>query len=994
MSQNSLNKAQKQAVEYIDGPLLIVAGAGTGKTSVITEKIRYLIEEKKVHPGNILALTFTEKAAKEMQERVESLMDFGFYDTHISTFHAFCQEILEEYGLHIGLPNKFKLMTDTDAWLLMREHIYDFDLEYYRPLGNPTRHIHELLKHFSKCKDELITPKQYLEYAEGLKLDGDDVETEEKNKYIEIANAYHTYNQLLLDKGALDFGDLIFYTIKLIQERPSIKKKLQERFKYILVDEFQDVNWAQYRLTQVLSSESQLTVVGDDDQSIYAFRGASVSNILRFQEDFKNAKNIVLNENYRSGQEILDIAYTSVQNNNPDRLEVKLNIDKKLQAKTKGLKASVHQNIVATIDDEVKFVVEKILELKQSNPEIVWDDFAILVRANNHAEPFLRGLQSAGIPYEFLAAVGLFKQSIVMDALNFFKVLDYHHDSPAMYRVLRMPCLNFSEEDMQKVTSNAKRKTVSYYEILKRAAEFQLSEGGIEIANKILGLIDECVQKARTEKPSKVLHHFFEGSGCSKYLIQKESEGDSTVIHDVYQLQQFFEFLARFEESTPDAHLKGFLEQYTYILESGDEGKLYQPTDTPDSVNIMTIHGSKGLEFKYVFIVNMVEDRFPSRRRSDPIELPVDLINEKLPEGDYHIEEERRLFYVAMTRAKEGLYFTSSKSYGGVREKKLSRFLVELGFTDAKSVDTKNTSSESKKDFEQSAFDIVQALSPVKHQNFTRSKYQLPKTYSFSQIQTYEACPYKYKLAHIIKIPTKSTASFSFGTSMHSTLQRFYEKVQELNAVKQANLFDFLEQTPEVQTTSNEVKVPTLEELFTLYEENFIRDWYKDKNQKEDYYKKGKEILRTFYKANEKNWQVPTKLESSFKIQIAGHTLKGRIDRIDTLIDNTLEIIDYKTGQSKEKLTAEDKQQLLIYQIVAQTVPLYKNLGQVSKLTFYYLNDDTKISFVGTEKDLEKLREKIQTSIGNIQAENFVATPSAPICAHCDFRDICEYRML
>ncbi len=976
MSQKPLNQAQKQAVEYTDGPLLIVAGAGTGKTTVITEKILYLIEEKKVDPANILALTFTEKAAKEMEERVESMLGLGIYDMHISTFHAFCQEMLEEYGLEVGLPNQFKLMTDTDAWLLMREYIYNFDLDYYRPLGNPTRHVHEMLKHFSKCKDELITPAQYLEYAENLKLDGDDVHTEERNKYIEIANAYHKYNQLLLDNSALDFGDLIFYTIKLIQERPSVKKKFQDRFKYILVDEFQDVNWAQYVLTRLLSQQAQLTVVGDDDQSIYAFRGASVSNILRFQEDFSNAKNIVLNENYRSGQEVLDIAYTSIQNNNPDRLEVKLQIDKKLQSLGAIQKSEVQHVHAPTLDDEVKSVVQEIITLKQENPETVWDDFAILVRANSHAEPFIRGLQNAGIPYEFLAAVGLFKQPIVMDAINFFKVVDYHHDSPAMYRVLRMPCLQFSEEDMQKVTSTAKQKTLSYYEIIKRAAEFHLSPEGIEVGNKIIGLIQETVQKARTEKPSKLLHHFFEESGCSKYLIQKESEGDSTIIHQVHHLQQFFEMLARYEENTPDAHLKGFLEQYNYILEAGDEGRMFQPSDTPDSVNIMTIHGSKGLEFKYVFIVNMVEDRFPTRRRGEAIELPEDLINEKLPEGDYHLQEERRLFYVAMTRAKERLYFTSGKNYGGVREKKLSRFLTELGYSDESTQTSK--------------VNDIQFVSPtilVEH----KSSYQIPKTYSFSQIQTYEACPYRYKLANIIKIPTKSTASFSFGTSMHSTLQKFYQQVKDLNEHKQANLFDISSSVTEIPTG---VKVPSFEDLMKLYEENFITDWYKDKHQREEYFKNGKDILKTFYKAHENNWRVPVALESSFKIQIGDYVLKGRIDRIDKLIDNTLEIIDYKTGKSKEKLTSDDKQQLLIYQIVAETIPAYKNLGEVSKLTFYYLNDNIQTSFVGTDKELEKLRDKITSTLDHIKQGDFAPAPNPVICANCDYRDICEYRML
>ncbi len=278
---HKLNKAQQQAVEYNDGPLLIVAGAGTGKTTVITQKIAHIIDNDMAKPENILALTFTEKAASEMQERVDEMLDTGYVDLQISTFHAFCQRILEEYGIEIGLPAHFKLLTQTDAWLLVKKSIYDFNLDYYRPMGNPTGMIHAMLSHFSKAKDELISPQEYLDHAEGLQLDKDEAEIQEKSRITELANAYHTYNQLLLDNKALDFGDLMYYTVKLLQERPNVLAALKKRFTHILVDEFQDVNWAQYQLIRLLTDDnSPLTAVGDDDQSIYAFRGSNVSIIM------------------------------------------------------------------------------------------------------------------------------------------------------------------------------------------------------------------------------------------------------------------------------------------------------------------------------------------------------------------------------------------------------------------------------------------------------------------------------------------------------------------------------------------------------------------------------------------------------------------------------------------------------------------------------------------------------------------------------------------
>ena len=333
---DNLNKEQLEAVTHQNGPLLIVAGAGTGKTTVITKRIAHLIEAGLAKPDEILALTFTEKAAGEMQERADLLLPLGYHDMWISTFHSFCERILQQHGLDIGLPGDFKLLDETKAWMLVHNNLEKFDLDYYKPLGNPKKFISALLKHFSRCKDEVINPADYLSYAEGLKLSNDSAEGvlgESKNQKIgktqktklrqsdiptsdspaidpseilrtaEIAGAFHTYQKLLLDNNYLDFGDLINYCLDLFKKRPRILKIYQEKFKFLMVDEFQDTNLAQYELIKLLAGDKcNLTVVGDDDQSIYKFRGASVSNILKFQNDYKSAKQITLVENYRSSQ--------------------------------------------------------------------------------------------------------------------------------------------------------------------------------------------------------------------------------------------------------------------------------------------------------------------------------------------------------------------------------------------------------------------------------------------------------------------------------------------------------------------------------------------------------------------------------------------------------------------------------------------------------------------------------------------------------------------
>ena len=988
-----LNSSQKQAVEYTKGPLLIVAGAGTGKTTVITKKIAYLIEQKFAKPEEILALTFTDKAAEEMLTRVDEELDVGYAEMQISTFHAFCQKILELYGLDAGLPNQFKLLTQTDAWLLIKKNFDKFNLDYYRPLGNPAKHIHELIRHFSKCKDELISPEEYLKYAENVKLDKDNVEFD-KSRLTEIANAYHTYNQLLLDNNCLDFGDLIYYTVKLLEKRPNILKSLQERYKFILVDEFQDVNWSQYYLVRLLTNGGQLTVVGDDDQSIYAFRGASVSNIMRFKEDYPKAKEIVLTENYRSGQEILDLAYKSIQNNNPDRLEAKLNINKKLKSVITDHRSLITHIHYQTLEEEVRGVVEKIREIHE-NKSVVWDDIAILVRANSHAEPFISALERAGIPYEFLASSGLYRQPIVLDCVNFLRVVDNYHESTAVYRLLRMPFLNFKENDLQKINYSREKKSVSFYEAIKRAAEYGLSKEGIDVCDKLVSWIHEGMKRARYEKPGAVLLGFLEDSGYLAHITREETKGNAEIIRQIYHLKQYFDYIHKYEEVVPGAHVSDFMEHFSSVLDSGDEGDMYQPSDTPDSINIITIHRAKGLEFKYVFVVNLVEDRFPTRRRGEGIELPDALIKEKLPEGDFHIQEERRLFYVAATRAKEGLFLTSADNYGGARAKKTSRFLDELGFVKKEKKITKEKLSH-----------ITYHVAHNKQEK-TEFAHEMPKSFSFSALNSYRKCPYQYKLSYILQIPTKGSHYFSFGKSIHSTLHKFYTQTQILNSATQTNLFGVrlsefgLPATPASWLAwragvrkNGEVKVPTLDDLLKMYDASWIDDWYQSKDQKDKYYKKGKDILKEFYESNKDKWTIPVALERGFKLKVGDYFINGRMDRVDKLPDGSLQIIDYKTGQSKEKIEGDDKNQLLIYQLAANSVQEYKNLGAVSNLTFFYLEDNLQISFLGDDDDLVELKEKLLETIENIKSAKFTATPAAHLCSHCDFKDICEFRKL
>ena len=988
-----LNSNQKIAVEYNDGPLLIVAGAGTGKTTVITEKIAYLINNKLARAEEILAVTFTEKATTEMEDRVQELLSFGGFDVLTSTFHGLCQQILESHALDIGIPNNSKLLNQTESWLLVRQNLDKFNLDYYRPLGNPTKFIHAMIKHFQKCKDELVTPANYLEYAQSLNLDSDLEPSKKKKKKSEddgedvaleikrineLAEAYHVYNQLLLDSSSLDFADLIFYTVKLFKKRPNVLKFYQKRFKYILVDEFQDTNYSQYELIKLLTGYGiQLTVVGDDDQSIYKFRGASVSNILQFKDDFPKSKEVVLTENYRSGQKILDLAYNFIKLNNPDRLEDKLKINKKLKAQTKKVgdyDLLFGQNPL----HEADLLCKKILDLKEKNKELKWNDFAVLCRANSFADQFIPYFNQLGIPYEFSAPSGLFRQKVVLDSLAFLRLCDNYHESSAVYRILNCPVFSIYYSDLSQLLLYSRRQTVSLFEAVKLAQRgvIKLSKHGEDVINKLVDIVSECTQLSKQEPAGRVLYKFWEKSGYLKLL----SDNVDKYQVDILYLQSLFEKIDEFQKNNGDMSVRAWLTYFETLLESGDDGEDFAQDTKGDAVKIMSVHAAKGLEFEYVFIPNFVDQRFPTNNRSSAIDLPDALVREAaLPTGDAHTEEERRLLYVAITRAKQGVYFTAAKNYGGARDKKLSKFVIELESTNATAFSREIISSGPTLDLEQKEL-------PPSEEKF---ELETPKEFSFSQLQAYEKCPWQYRFQFVLRVPTFGKGVFSFGKTMHGTLQKFYQRVMELNSAQQNSLF-----TPAAPKLDGEIKVPTLDELKNIYKEAWQDSWYYSATQKQEYKKKGIEILENFYnKAQKEGWTVPITVEKGFRFRIKDHTIKGQIDRIDQTVDGKLAIIDYKTGRPKEKLTAEDKSQLLIYQIAAESVIELRNLGEVEELRYYFLDNNSVQAFKGTDIETEKEKIKIDETITEIKKQNFTPKPSKETCQFCDFKDICDFRV-
>jgi len=965
-----LNKEQTEAVTHNDGPLLIVAGAGTGKTTVITRRLAWLIAQGLAKPEEILALTFTAKAATEMEERVDKLLPLGYVNLWVSTFHSFADRILKDWGIDIGLPGDFKLLNTTEQWLLVKQNLDKFDLDYYRPLGNPTKFIHALLKHFSRAKDEEVYPEDYLKLAELKQLDAglgeytkkkskiknqkskllpdaSEVEEGEVTRLKEVANAYHIYQKLLLDNNALDFGDLINYCLRLFHQRPQILDKFRTQFKYILVDEFQDTNYAQYELIKILSApKNNITVVGDDDQSIFKFRGASISNILEFKKDFPKSKEIFLTTNYRSTQNILDLSYKFIQLNNPYRLEIKLksggkNLSKKLAATSKA-KGEIQVLNYTNMLQEATGVVNKIIDLRNKDKEATWNDFAILVRANSSAEPFINVLRRAGLPYEYVANRGLYNEPIILNLASYFHLLDNYHESRALYRVLNTDWYKLPSGDLAKLLYYANKKALSIYEALTQGPAIPLSPAAQKIGERLRADVAKHTEYARTKTASETYLRVIRDIGVSDWLVQNQDNYE--VIIQANYLTAWFKKIQQFELDNFDKSLANFLSVFNLELESGEEGELPAAAEEgPEMVKIITVHSAKGLEFKYVFIVQLVDRRFPSTERREQIELPVELVKEILPEGDVHLQEERRLFYVAMTRAKTGLYFSLAQDYFGKQKRKPSRFLYELEMV-------------GKTDLALQTADEIKDKNLLRPDKIQKVSYIIPESFSFTSIRTFLECPLEYKYRFLLKIPEPGAPALTFGSSMHKALEKFMKLWQSQVSSRQLGMFG---------AGGSKGDFPPFKELERFYTESWSDDWYDSKKQRDEYKARGMTQIKTFYDYIKKHQPQPKYLEQFFKLKFGDYKFAGKIDRMD-LADGGVKIIDYKTGASAPKSLAQvDKEQLLVYQLAAQE--FFQE--RVLSCQYWYLNKNVLTEeFLGSAEELKELRQNYIKVIKNIIA--------------------------
>ena len=614
-----LNDKQKEAVLYNDGPLLIIAGAGAGKTKTLTTKIAYLIDHEKVSPYNILAITFTNKAAKEMKDRLFSLIGDVTKKIQVSTFHSFGLRLIRENYNYLGYDKNFNIMDSDDSLTIVKKILKEQNLD--SKIYNPKA----IRNKISSLKNDLITPEKYKSYA--------------VSDYEEIVyNIYKKYNELLFNNNSLDFDDLLIQPIRLFKENKEVLEKYQELFKYVLIDEYQDTNEAQYILTKMICKKYRnITTVGDDSQSIYSFRGANFKNILNFEKDYPDAKLVLLEENYRSTSTILDAANSLIKNNINKK-------DKNLWT-NRGKGEKIKYFRAFNERDEAFFVIRKVKELIDKGIEL--KDIAVLYRTNAQSRIIEEEFLKENIAYRVVGSFYFYARKEIKDLIAYLKLINNPKDNISFLRVINTPKRGIGLKSIEKLTEYANENNLSLFEAItddKKQKEFK------ELIKKLQEVSEHITL---TELIDKVL----DSTG-----IKEELESEETLEADIRleNLEEFKSITKSFEEQEGLISLEDFLYEISLVSD------VEEYKDDPNRVSLMTIHSVKGLEFNYVFIVGLEEGILPH-------------INSMLSNSE--LEEERRLCYVALTRAKDDLYLVNARErmlYGKVSINQPSRFISEI----------------------------------------------------------------------------------------------------------------------------------------------------------------------------------------------------------------------------------------------------------------------------------------------------------------------------
>ncbi|MBN1114756.1 MAG: ATP-dependent helicase, partial [Oligoflexia bacterium] len=890
---------------------------------------------------------------------------YGVIDTRISTFHSFGHDIINESFADLKIAPDWRLLKDADAIIMIVENLDRFKLDIYKPLNNPAQYVSALTDFISKLKDNLITVTEYEEHAAALVKSAEtDEEREIAAQHAELASFYRIYEELKTEKNFMDYGDLIMVPYTLFREKKAVLARYQEKLRYILIDEFQDTNYAQFELIKLIAAKYRnITVVGDDDQMIYRFRGAAISNIMGFRDTYKDAEVIVLKSNYRSSQDILDSAYRLIQNNT-DRLETRLQIVKKLVSKYVPGRKIQRLNIQTFPDhsQEADHIAAEIKRLVQAG-YYAFKDFAVLVRAKNDAKMFLKTFEKKNIPYKFTGDEGLYNKKEVQFLINFLRSLATPYEFNPVFDVAVSRFYGISPFTMSKIGNRANDHSQPPYELMKKLDTYPELELEDAERRKIEKLVDDITRyselAAQNFSAGEIIYDYIKSRHVFADLLK---QGNVEADMEIANISKFFDIMKQFSVNEEYDTVYNFVHYIDLRQKAGDNPRadVFDDVDE-DSVQVATIHKAKGLEFKVVFVVALIQDKFPVRaRNSSPFPLPEALMHDLVDEKQYQQEEERRLFYVAITRAQDALYLTASRQYEGAANKKTSIFLKEIGFEEPAKEAVKKMSIEEKLSF----FD--------RDAGKTKKTAQwAPKSIKLSnyQIDDFITCPYKYKLVHVLRLPIREEPNIVYGQAMHRVASEFFKARQE----------------------NREITIQALKDIFTsLWKPTGFISQQHEKQR----FEKGIQNIERFFEVESADRITPKYIEKDFDFKLSEDLLVvGRWDRIDERDGKSI-IIDYKTSNVKNREDAEEKlsnpsifNQLKLYALAYEKV-FNKPVDEVG---IYFLES----CILATKKMRRDVIERHEQKLFEVAAEmkkgDFKATPGVHVCKYCAFYNICQY---
>ena len=1010
---DGLNPEQRRAVTHGSGPLLVVAGAGTGKTEVITRRIAWLVATRRARPSQILGLTFTDKAAAEMQVRVDQLVPYGFADTAISTFHAFGDRLIREFAFELGIAPDARVLSHAESIVLLREHLFELGLDAYLPLGDPTRFLGALTTLFGRCRDEDVSPERYATHAAelaeaarvaaGSVADGPsgpaDATTvtalvELASRQGELATAYERYTQLLAGSGSIDFGDQVALALRLLRQSPASLATVRNRYRYILVDEFQDTNPVQSALVELIGDgHRNLTVVGDDDQSIYRFRGAAISNILEFRGHFKGARTVVLRRNYRSTAPVLDASHRLIKFNDPDRLESRVGISKKLlpqRAVTSPLPVRVHAFETAT--DEADWIAADFR--RRIDAGVQPRDMAVLVRTNAGADPILRSFNVAGVPWTFAGASGLYGRPEVRILLSVLRAVTDPEASADVYALGASDIYDVPADDLTIVMATARREHRSAWAVLEAVdddtAGLNVSPDGRSAIRRLVGDLRRLRELAQQRPAGEVLYAFLRDSGWLARMAGADSAAGEEALANV---ARFFDIVRSRSVLLVDDRAVFLIPHLTTLIEAGDDPGAAEPDPFVAAVSVMTVHKAKGLEFPVVVIPGLVAGRFPSTARRAPLAMPDALLQTPVADGDPHLPEERRLFFVAMTRARDELILTHAADYGGLRARRISPFVLE-----ALDLPTSAATAPSLMDRDPRARIASFAAAPQPAREIRIGPIEGPLNLSHSSIDAYLQCPRKYQYSHVLRVPTAPHHSIVYGAALHQAVQEFHRAEAAGRVLSQ-------------------------KELDGVFEGAWTNQGFVSREHEQARLAAGRAALRRF-RAGQRapDAVVPAWVEREFTFSMGGDRIRGRFDKVDIVpvegrsaadpvaalaeastanradvIEPTLQLLgrelvtitDYKSSDVRDPVKARqrarDSLQLQIYAMAYEAMT-----GRLPDAVQLHFLDSGLIGQVPVEPNrLAKARNRISAAAAGIRARDYEPQPDTMACTYCPYREIC-----